>query len=162
MLYRFNLKTVVLAINRHKKLNMTFENINSGITCDCLSKAKIDTTNEYVRRLRKDILEDKDFLTHWEKGIGQESNDCEMICSYKSVSVNQFKTEYEDQILNKYRTTFNINPKRGAHYLKFRLNEDAGLVKFAPEEDDKSHYNFFKADDFTLDKIVIIETVKFA
>lgn len=140
---------------------MTFENINSDTTCDCLSKAKIDTVNEYVRKLRKDNVEDKDFLTHWERGIRPVSEDCEIICSYKGVSVNQFKTEFEDQILDKYKTTFKINPKRGAHYLKFRLNEDAGIVKFAPEEDDKSHYRLLKADAFTLDKIVIIETVKF-
>lgn len=141
---------------------MTFENFNSDTTCDCLLKAKIDTVNEFVRKLRKDSVEVKDFLTHWEREIRPESEACELICSYKGVSVNQFKSEFEEQILNKYKTTFNINPKRGSHYLKFRLKEDAGLVKFAPEEDDKSHYSLYKADDFTLDKIEIVETVKFA
>jgi len=141
---------------------MTFETINSDSTCDCLSKAEIDTTNEYVRKLRKDNVEGKDFLTHWEREIRPETESCEIICSYKGVSLNQFNPESEDQILEKYRTTFKINPKMGAYYLKFRLNEGAGKVKFAPEENDKSHHSLFKADDFSLDKIVIIETVKFA
>jgi len=52
--------------------------------------------------------------------------------------------------------------KNGAHYLKFRLNEDTGKVNYAPEEDDKSHYNLYKSDDFSLEKIIIVETVKFA
>jgi len=141
---------------------MTFENIHSDTDCDCLSKAVIDTSNEYVRKLRKDKVEDKDFLTHWEREIRPETDDCETICSFKGVSINQLKPEFENQILEKYKTTFTINPKKGAHYLKFRLNEDTGKVKYSPEEDDKSHYNLFKADDFNLDKIVIVETVKFA
>ncbi len=141
---------------------MTFENIHSDTKCDCLSKTEVDTSNQYVRKLRKGIVENKDFLTHWEREIMPEKEDCETICSYKGVSINQLKPEYENQILEKYKTTFSINPKKGAHYLKFKLNEDTGKVKFSPEEDDKSHYNLFKADDFNLDKIVVIETVKFA
>ena len=141
---------------------MTFENLKSDTNCDCISTAQMDTTNEYVRKLRKSIVEDKDFLSHWEREIRPDSEECETICSFKGVSVNQFKSEYESQILEKYKTTLKINPKKGAHYLKFKLSEEAGKVKFAPEEDDKSHYNFLKADDFNLDKLVILETVKFA
>lgn len=141
---------------------MTFEKINSDTKCDCLSKAVVDTSNEYVRKLRKDKVEERDFLSHWERGIQPETEDCENICSYKGVSINQLKPEFENQILEKFKTTFKINPKKGSYYLRFRLNEDAGKVKFAPEEDDKSHYNLFKADDFNLEKLVIVKTVKFA
>ncbi len=141
---------------------MTFEKILSDTNCECLTKAEVDTTNEYVRKLRKDIVEDKDFLTHWEREIRPKTDDCETICSYKGVSINQIKPEFENLILEKYKTTFNINPKKGAYYLKFRLNEDSGKVKFSPENDDKSHYNLFKADDFNLEKLVIVKTVKFA
>lgn len=141
---------------------MTFEKILSNTNCECLTKSEVDTTNEYVRKLRKDIAEDKDFLTHWEREIRPETDDCETICSHKGVSINQFKPEFENQILEKYKTTFNINPKKGAYYLKFRLNEDTGKVKFSPENDDNSHYNLFKADDFNLEKLVVVKTVKFA
>ena len=141
---------------------MTFDKIHSDTDCNCLSKAVIDTSSEFVRKLRKDNVEDKDFLTHWEREIRPETEDCETICSYKGVSINRITPEYENLILEKYKTTFTINPKKGAHYLKFRLNEDTGKVSYTPEEDDKSHYNLYKADDFSLEKIVIVETVKFA
>jgi hypothetical protein len=141
---------------------MKFEKIHSDTDCNCLTKTEINTSSEFVRKLRKVTVEDKDFLTHWEREIRPETEDCETICSFKGVSINQITPEFESQILEKYKTTFNINPKKGAHYLKFRLNEDTGRVKYTPEEDDKSHYNLYKADDFNLEKIVIIETVKFA
>lgn len=140
---------------------MTFEKIHSDINCDCLSNAVTDTLNEYVRKLGKDKVEDRDFRTHWERQIRPETEDCETICSYKGLSINQITPEYENQILEKYKTTFTINPKKGAHYLKFRLNEDTGKVNYTPQNDDKSHYNLYKADDFTIEKIIIIETVKF-
>jgi len=141
---------------------MTFEKIHSDTDCNCLSKTVIDTSSEFVRKLRKVTVEDKDFLTHWEREIRPETDDCDTVCSFKGVSINQITAEFENQILAKYKTTFNINPKKGAHYLKFSLNEDTGKVKYTPEEDDKSHYNLYKADGFSLDKIVVIETVKFA
>jgi hypothetical protein len=140
---------------------MTFKNIQADTNCDCLNGANIDTENEYVRRLRKETVVDKDFQTHWERGIRPEIDNCENICSYKGVSINQFRNEFVEQILNKYKTTFSINPKKGAFYLKFKLTKDAGKVKFASEEDDNSHYNFFKADNFDLNSLVILDTVKF-
>ncbi|MCU0359637.1 MAG: hypothetical protein MUF75_02790 [Bacteroidia bacterium] len=141
---------------------MTFDKIHSNTNCDCLAKAVIDTSSEFVRKLRKDTVEDKDFLTHWEREIRPATEDCETICSYKGVSINQMTPEYETQILEKYKTTFTINPKKGAHYMKFRLSKDSGKVNYTPEEDDKSHFNLYKADEFTLEKITVLETVKFA
>jgi len=143
---------------------MTFEKITSDTECECLTSATIDIENLYVRKLRKETLEDKDFLTHWERNLRPEVQDCENICSFKSISINQFKTETESQILEKYKTTFNINPKKGAYYLKFQFLEDAGKVKHTPDivTNDISHYDFYKADDFNFDKIKIIEKVKFA
>ena len=141
---------------------MTFENLHADTDCNCISGAFIDTTNEYVRRLKKDAVQDSDFLTHSERGIVSPLDDCENICSYKGVSINQLRVEFVEQILTKYKTTFKINPKKGAHYLKFKFKEEAGKVKFAPEEDDQSHYNFFKADNFTLNSLDIIDTIKFA
>jgi hypothetical protein len=140
---------------------MTFEKVHSETDCNCLSKAVIDTSSEFVRKLRKGVVEDKDFLTHWDREIIPEEEDCDTICAYRGLSVNQITPEFENQIVEKYKTTFNINPKKGAHYLKFKLQTDAGKVQYTPEEDDKSHYNLFKSDNFSLEKIVMIETVKF-
>ncbi len=142
--------------------NMEFKDIHTDTHCNCLNNAVIDTSSEFVRKLGKDHVVDKDFLTHWERQLRPEMEDCETICSYKGVSINQITLDSENQILEKYKTTFNINPSKGAHYLKFRLSGNACKVNYTPEDNDKSHYNLYKADNFTLDEIVIIDTVKFA
>jgi len=143
---------------------MTFEKINTDTSCNCLKGAIIDTENSYVRKLRKETLEEKDFLTHWERDIKPDTDDCEIICSHKAVSINQFNPETEAQILEKYKTTFKINPKKGAYYLKFQFLQDAGKVKHTPDfnTNDESHYDFYKSDDFNFEKIQILDTVKFA
>ncbi|MBS1685801.1 MAG: hypothetical protein JSS76_13715, partial [Bacteroidetes bacterium] len=84
------------------------------------------------------------------------------ICSVKGVSINYFLKDFEDKILAKYRTTFSINPKKGAFYLKFKLSVKEGRVKHMPESGDDSHYNLLKADSFNLANLEIIDTVKFA
>lgn len=143
---------------------MTFDKIKSDTECECLSNAVIDNENAYVRKLHKETLEEKDFLTHWERNIKGESLECDNICSRKSVSINQFNSETEAQILEKYKTTFHINPKKGAYFLKFKFLKDAGKTKHTPVPaiNDTSHYDFYKADDFSFEKIQIIEKVKFA
>ena len=141
---------------------MTFDNLHKDTTCNCIDGAVIDIENEYIRKLKKDTLQNSDFLTHWERQIKPQIENCENICSYKSVSINQFQKEFENLIINKYKNTFKINPKKGAHFLKFKLKNNTEKVKFAPEEDDESHYNLFKSDTFTINSLVIIEIVKFA
>lgn len=141
---------------------MTFDKIKTDTDCDCITSASnVDIENFYVRKLNKSTLEERDFLTHWERNKRPLIEDCENICSYKSVSINQFSVDTETQILEKFKTTFNINPKKGAYYLKFQFSTDAGKIKFTPQENDSSHYDFYKADDFNLTKIQILETVKF-
>tara|TARA_R110002051_G_scaffold323597_1_gene417751 strand:+ start:63 stop:488 length:426 start_codon:yes stop_codon:yes gene_type:complete len=141
---------------------MTFDKLHNGIKCNCINNAKNDFHNEYVRKLRKDELSDKDFLTHWERGIGTEETECDNICSYKGISINQINEDSEPLIIERYKTTFNINPKKGAYFLKFKVKEKAGKVEHAPLEDDDTHYNFFKSDEFDLNSLEVIKTVKFA
>ena len=140
---------------------MKFEKLHNGIECNCVKKAVDDFDNKYLRKLRKDQLSEKDFLTHWERGIGNEETDCEKICSYNGISINQADEKTENIIIEKYKTTFNINPKKGAHLLKFKIKNNAGKVSHAPLEDDDTHYNFFKSDEFNLETLEVIETVKF-
>ncbi len=141
---------------------MTFENLHHDTECNCTDNAEKDTANEYIRKLKKDVVQDSDFHTHWERGIKSEAKECDDVCSYKAVSINQSKGDSERLIVNKYLNTFSINPKKGAHYVKFKLKDNTGKVKFAPEVDDQSHYNLFKSDTFTLDSIITISIVKFA
>jgi hypothetical protein len=141
---------------------MKFEKIHKEIKCNCINNAKDDFHNEYVRKLRKDTLSDKDFATHWERGIGTEETECKTICSYKGISINQVTENSETLIIEKYKTTFKINPKKGAYLLKFKIKNKGGKVEHAPSKNDDTHYNLFKSDDFDLNSLDIIKTVKFA
>jgi hypothetical protein len=142
---------------------MTFENTTNGHDCNCLNKTSIvDNTDIFLRRLRKNALEEKDFLTHWERGIGHESELCEAICDYKAISINKSADEIEPLIFEHYKTTFQINPKKGGFCIKFKFKEDAGRLIHAPFENAESHYNFYKADLFTISHIDQIDIIKFA
>ena len=141
---------------------MEFQKLHDGSDCNCIDNAEEDVVNQYVRRLRKEKLSEKDFKTHWERGIGVNKNECGDICSYKGISLNQLSEESESLIIQKYKTTFNINPKKGGHLIKFQLKDDAGVVEHSPTKSDETHYSFFKSDDFELEKLDIKETVKFA
>ncbi|WP_419802182.1 hypothetical protein [Mucilaginibacter sp.] len=141
---------------------MTFDNITNGHKCDCLSKTSIPKSEEvYLRKLRKEDLADKDFETHWERGIGVESEGCDDICNYKALSINKTSNEIETLIYEHYKTTFTINPKKGGHCLKFKFKEEAGKVIHAPIENADSHHNFFKSDLFTFDYIEPVDVIKF-
>lgn len=141
---------------------MTFNNINTGHNCDCLNKTNAPKFDEiFLRKLRKENLVDKDFETHWERGIGTESEDCDDICNYKALSINKTSNESEVHIYEHYKTTFTINPKKGGHCLKFKFKEEAGMVIHAPIENIDSHYNFLKSDLFTLEHVEMVDIIKF-
>ncbi|TMN94118.1 hypothetical protein, partial [Pseudoalteromonas sp. S407] len=116
----------------------------------------------FLRKLRKQDLEDKDFETHWERGIGVDKTECEEICNYKALSINLTSDEIENLILEHYKTTFNINPKKGGHCLKFKIKEGACKIIYAPITAGYSHHNFFKSDLFDLDYIERVTIHKFA
>jgi hypothetical protein len=141
---------------------MTFENLQNTQGCNCLQGAVPDVDNSFYRKLKNEMASIDDFRTHFERRIGTDEQNCERLCSYKAVSINIRKAEYEALILDKYRTTFKFNPKKGAHCLVFRLRDESGLVKPTPEEDDESHYSFFKSDAFSLDHIDVVDTIKYA
>ncbi len=141
---------------------MTFDNINKGHDCDCLSKTNAPNANDiFLRKLRKEALLEKDFETHWERGIGLELKECNEICNHKALSINKASGGIEEQIYEHYKTTFTINPKKGGHCLKFKIKEDAGTVIHAPIENADSHHNFFKSDLFNFDYIEEVSIIKF-
>ena len=142
---------------------MTFEKISKGHGCDCLSKTSIPKPDDiFLRKLRKHDLADKDLETHWKRGIGVDEEECEEICSYKALSINRTSDEIENLIFEHYKTTFNLNPKKGGYCLKFKIKEGAGKVVHAPIVNVDSHHNFFKSDLFDLSYIEPVSILKFA
>lgn len=128
---------------------MTFQAVSRGISCDCLHGAKKDTTSFFYRKLKRKSISSFDFLTHEEKEIFPSSDDCETVCSFRSVSVNQHFSGKEDVVFSKYRISFHLNPSRPGYCLKFSLKDGAGLVKPTPDSPD-FHCDFFKSDQFEI------------
>lgn len=141
---------------------MTFKKLHEGISCDCLSGAKEDIASFFARRIKGSKVSEKDILTHQERGIKPKENDCSSICSKRGLSINICLPDNEDQIEEKYRTTFNFSPKKGMFYIKFRIKPSFALVKDASTPNDPSHRNLFKADCFDINAIEVVETRKVA
>lgn len=141
---------------------MEFKKLLNDTDCNVIENTFTDIENEYLRKLRKDKLTDLDFISHWERGIGNTETECEKIIKYKGISINKNSKSVEHFIIEKYKTTFSINPRKGAYLLKFKLKTDAGLVAETPSKDDETHHDFFKSDDFNLNKLTIIKIIKFA
>jgi hypothetical protein len=144
------------------KPEIKFDTLHYGIDCDCLDGANFDTEKEYIRKIKTHTAALNDFDTHWERGMYRDKTACNDVCMVRSVSVNLFKPENLAQIVAKYQTTFTINPKRGAHYIRFKLMKNNAKVKPTPAKDNKSHCSLFKSDVFDFNHLEIIDTVKFA
>jgi hypothetical protein len=141
---------------------MTFDQLHNDVECNCIEDAYQDHDGSYVRKINKDSLLEKDFVTHWERQIGHDAVNCNDKCSFKAVSINQFSDENLPQIIDHYTTTFNINPKKGCYYIRFKIPDGQGLVKPDPLENDLSHFGLYKSDIFSINSLEILETVKFA
>ncbi len=133
---------------------MTFEKIFKDSNCNCLDKSmQCQEDLVYLRKLRKQKLEEADFLTHWERGKEAEADNCEYICGLRGISIDFLQNDsddYTNAIVNRYKTTFTINPKKGAHCLKFRFKIGSGNVKHTPFDGAESHHDFYKSDHFQI------------
>ena len=136
---------------------MTFDNIHNDTHCQCLDNTAENLVEVFARKIKKSEPSDGDFSSHWERGILGNSAECKEICLRKSLSINKYDASTESQIIEKYKTTFNISPAMKAYYCKFRFKLDAGLIKSTPNNNDKSHCSFFKCDAFTIDRIDVVD-----
>ncbi len=141
----YSIKTFIIAI-------MTFEKISSDTACDVISQAVEDTTSNFVRVLSKADLNDKDFMSKWDKGTRSEL--CDKVKGLKGISVsNVNETGVLTKVLALYKTTFKLSPKYKLKVIEFNFKNGAGLVKPTPSNKNQAHHDFYKADDFTTDFI---------
>ena len=139
---------------------MTFDLLHNDTDCDCRQDTKQDTLNLYVRKIEKPVLKDKDLRTHWERGKRPDSANCVKVCGYKGMSVNIWDESSKQSIFSKFLTTFRFAPgNRKDSVFVFKFKENAGLLRYTPEDNDLFHYDFYKCDTFTsgmLDSVEII------
>lgn len=136
---------------------MTFKQILQDTDCDCLANSEEKTETIFARKINKPQATDNDFKSHWERG--KRADECDKICGFKGVSINEWNENTEKDVIQKFLTTFRITPKHKDSILIFNFLSDAGQVIYTPNEKDKSHHDFYKSDDFSLQFINAIQCI---
>lgn len=148
---------------------MTFNSLSVGINCNCLLNSVLkdssNTEDIFCKKLRQKNPGPRDFESHWEMGWRaiddrpiDMQHDCSGILSLKAISVNIFNDQTRSQVLEKYHTTFKISPQynSSARFCSFKFKPNAGKVRHTPIKNDQSHYDFYKSDGFTMERLEII------
>lgn len=137
---------------------MTFENLNVDSNCDCLKNAQEDLESSFALKTMKDQLRENDFKTYWEKG--RTSENCQEACSFKGQSVTIVNNEDDlNKTIEVYKKLFPFSPKYKSHITIIKFLKSAGVVKSTPIETiNPLHYDFYKSDDFNLDKINFVKS----
>jgi hypothetical protein len=137
---------------------MTFEKIGlQDDECECLSETIQDSSNQYTRKIFKPSPKEKDFLTKWEKGY--RTDDCKTLCeNIKSLSINQWNNETKNDVLKKYVKMFTLRKGEDSAFV-FIFNAMSGKIKPSPRDNDNSHYDYFKSDQFDISLLTHIETI---
>ena len=141
---------------------MQFTKISNNAECTCLSDSYIDLTNTFARRVRKaPDMKDGDFKNNFEKDRAPETDDCEEICGFHGVSIDIWNDKSSTKLLEKYQTTANISPKYKNNLSIFKLKKEAGVIKYTPNQKpyNEFHYDFYKEDSFTIDRLELIEMI---
>ena len=138
---------------------MTFVETLANVACPCTDKCSSDADIKFIKKIDGPAIKDKDFLTYWEKGNEPETNECVDICGDRAVSINCIKNASElVATLEVYKRTLNIKPKGKTKYILFTIPKGNGLHKSTPSVENPTHYDFYKADGFTVSGLSIIST----
>lgn len=133
---------------------MNFNTLNSDNNCNCTNDAEIDYISSFALKMNKGIMRENDFKTYWEKGRRPELMDCKEICSHKGQSLSIVNTKIDlENTINVYKQLFTFSPRYTTHCAVITLNEDSGMVKSTPIDINPLHYDFYKSDDFNIEKI---------
>ena len=137
---------------------MNFRTLNSDTNCDCTKDATIDNVSRFALKMNKSSMRENDFKTYWEKG--KTSTVCSEICSYKgqSLTIVNNQTDLETTI-DVYKKLFPFSPSYRTHCAVITLNENSGLVKHTPIDINPLHYDFYKYDDFSIDKVTKMQII---
>lgn len=138
-------------------MNMEFESLILGHSCDCLDKAVEDNSSNFAIKTMKENLREQDFNSYWEKGKRPvDNNNCDEVCSYKGVSVSIFDEKTKDEVVNIYKELFPLAPKYKPYLSVVKFYDSSGVVKHTPNDGNNHHYDFYKSDTFDFTKVEVI------
>ena len=141
---------------------MGFKKIIDTTPCDCLLDTNSNTTDLFVRKVRKSSdLKDPDFRNHIEKGKTPGNATCEQICGYYGVSIEIWNDSSRNILLEKYKYTAAISPKAKNDLCVVRFKESNGVVKYTPNQQiyNEYHYDFYKDDSFCVADLELIKMI---
>lgn len=128
---------------------------NNPKTCNCHDKCGEDLESIYVRKVNKEKVHIKDFLTKWERKKMTECENCETYCSDNNVSIS--KTMNDDdtiKVIDSFKQIFALAPGLKPHLCYFKFKKEAGVLKPEPG-DTYNHHIFYKHENFSLDSIEV-------
>lgn len=138
---------------------MDFNNLHNDTSCQCLENTFEDFASTYVRKISKPILRPNDFESKWERSP-ERTAECKVVCGLKGISVSKFAVaDHENEIIQSCIALFPIAPKYKPHLCFFKTKQSAGLFKNTPSSRLAYHHDFYKADDFSIDRIETIKIV---
>jgi hypothetical protein len=144
---------------------MKFDSLHADTDCDCLGKGFENTEKLFSRRISKPQMKASDFYSHWERRKRPKLMDCDNICLFKGISINEWNDNTQAKIIKKYvgglalQDLNDINKIRES-VLIFKFKKKSGLLKPSPTKNDPSHYTFYKDDDFNIESIEVIHTIE--
>ncbi|HEY8783211.1 MAG TPA: hypothetical protein VIM16_16410 [Mucilaginibacter sp.] len=143
---------------------MNFTKISHNTSCNCFIDAVENTNNTFVRKVRRsENLKDSDFKTHIERDkTPQNLNDCEEVCGLNGVSIEIWNEISSKPLMDKYLLTAAISPQLKKNLCVIRFKVDCGLVKHSPNQMNfnEFHYDFFKDDNFVVEKLDLVEMIQ--
>lgn len=142
---------------------MTFDRLHADTDCDCLGDTFEDVEKLFARRISKPIMRPSDFYSHWDRNKKPQSMTCNDICMFKGVSINEWNSETESNVIEKYLDSLrlkDLNTKIRDSVLIFKFKGSSGVLKYSPSKKDPSHYTFYKTDSFSVEDIEIIDTIE--
>lgn len=138
---------------------MEFKELQLENEEECLKDALIDLDTEFARKTNTPTLKEKDFVTKWER-TGKNNINKKMLCGTKGISMSKIENVSKEQIIENYVEAFKISPRYKDGLLIFKFLDGAGLVKPKPSKRIINHHDFYKSDDFDLNKISTKELLK--
>jgi len=142
---------------------MNFTNIAKHTSCDCLLSAVENTTDTFVRSVRKsNNLSESDFRNHIERHkTALNPDDCNELCGLHGVSFEIWNDDSAEPLMEKYLATAAISPmfKKNLCVIKFMPN--SGVVKHTPnqKEYNEFHYDFYKDDSFVINNLELVKMI---
>lgn len=143
---------------------MNFTKITDNTTCNCFGGAVENTTDTFVRKVRRSAeLKDADFKNHIERDkTASNQHDCDEVCGLHGISIEIWNEKSSAPLMEKYITTASFSPKAKKNLCVIKFLPNSGLVKHTPEQKEfnEFHYDFYKEDSFLVSNLELVDMIQ--